>query len=188
MKIYIKNMVCDRCIYMMKKLLTELDLHPVSIALGEVDLGDQALGDDQLDRLRQQIEPLGFELISDKKRRLIESIKSHIIELVQNPQAVEKTRLSDYLANRIYRDYSHLSNLFSSVEGVTIEHYFINQKIEKAKELLMYDEQTLTEIAHRLGYSSVAHLSRQFKTVTGQTPSQFKALRSHDQRKPLDKV
>lgn len=181
-------MVCDRCIHVIQNILDDMDARPVQLRLGEIDLGDRALNESQLESFRNRIEPLGFELIGDKKSRLIESIKNHIIELVQNPQPGEKNKLSEYLVNRIFRDYAYLSNRFSAVEGVTIEKYFINQKIEKAKELLVYDELTLTEIACRLGYSSVAHLSRQFKKITGQTPSQFKALRNTNQRKPLDKV
>ena len=111
-----------------------------------------------------------------------------MIGLVHDPEGMGKVKISDYLSERLFHDYTYLSNLFSSVEGVTIEQYFINQKVEKAKELLVYDELTLTEIAFRLGYSSVAHLSRQFKKVTGQTPSEFKKLRGGGMRKSLDKV
>ena len=107
---------------------------------------------------------------------------------MQAPEPAEKVKLSEYLSNRLFHDYTHLSNLFSTVEGVTIEQYYINQNIEKTRELLVYDELTLTEIADRLGYSSVAHLSRQFKKVTGMTPSQFKQLRDGRQRQSLDKV
>jgi AraC-like DNA-binding protein len=142
----------------------------------------------QLDLFRRKIEKLGFELISNKKSQLIESIRKHIIVLVQEPGDIERVRISDYLSEKLFHDYAYLSNLFSSVEGVTIEKFFILQKIEKVKELLVYDELTLTEIAMRLGYSSVAHLSRQFKKVTGQTPSEFKKLRDTSLRKPLDKV
>ena len=141
----------------------------------------------KLEQFRNKIEPLGFELINDKKTRLIENIKKHLIALVQN-QAQEKIKLSDYLSSKLHHEYTHLSNLFSTVEGVTIEQYFINQKIEKTRELLVYDELSLTEIADRLGYSSVAHLSGQFKKVTGMTPSQFKELRGSSQRRSLDKV
>ncbi len=111
-----------------------------------------------------------------------------MIALVQQQPEPDQVNLSDYLSDSLHHDYTHLSNLFSTVEGVTIEHYFINQKIEKTRELLVYDELTLTEIADRLGYSSVAHLSRQFKKVTGMTPSQFKQLRDGRKRQSLDKV
>lgn len=180
--------MCDRCTLVIRNVLKEMGVEPVRVKLGEVDLGDRVLADDQLREFSERIEDLGFGLISDRKSRLIENIKKLLIALVQEPAGVEKIRLSDYLSERLFHDYSYLSNLFSSVEGVTIEHYFISQKIEKAKELLVYDELTLTQIAFRLGYSSVAHLSRQFKKVTGQTPSQFRQLRDMGQRTPLDKV
>lgn len=190
MKIHIKNMVCDRCKYVIQSILHELHISPVSITLGEIDLGKQTLEKDQLHAFREKIEELGFELISDKKSRLIENIKTHIVSHIQQAQdeaGQNKIKLSEFLSNKLFYDYSHLSNLFSSVEGITIEQYFIHQKIEKIKELLIYDELSLTEIAYRLGYSSVGHISRQFKKVTGQTPSQFKALRDNRLRKPLDK-
>ena len=188
MKILIKNMVCDRCRMAVEQVLNDLQLKASSVYLGEVNLVDATISTEQLAAFRARIEPLGFEIISDKKTRLIENIKKHVIALAQQEQALEKVKLSEYLSERLFHDYSHLSNLFSTVEGVTIEQYFINQKIEKTRELLVYDELTLTEIAHRLGYSSVAHLSRQFKKVTGMTPSQFKLLRPGNQRQSLDKV
>lgn len=188
MKIYIKNMVCDRCRFVIQGILDEMQIKPVSVTLGEVDFGEPALNEGQLNDFRTKIEALGFELISDKKSRLIENIKKHLITLAQQTQEDDRVKLSDYLSDKLFHDYTYLSNLFSSVEGITIEQFLIHQKIEKVKELLVYDELTLTEIAYRLGYSSVAHLSRQFKKVTGQTPSQFKALRDNGQRKSLDKA
>ena len=187
MKILIKNMVCDRCNMAIQQVLDTLGLK-AAVSLGEVDFGDTGIDVEQLEQFRRNIEPLGFELISDKRTRLIENIKKHVILLVQQQGAAEKILLSDYLSEHLHHDYTHLSNLFSTVEGVTIEQYFINQKIEKTRELLVYDELTLTEIAYRLSYSSVAHLSRQFKKVTGMTPSQFKQLRGSGQRQSLDKV
>ena len=171
-----------------QNVLDELDLKPQAVYLGEVDFGDDNISAELLEQFQQKIVPLGFELINDKKTRLIENIKKHVITLAQQPQAQEKVKLSEYLSQHFFHDYTHLSNLFSTVEGVTIEQYFINQKIEKTRELLVYDELTVTEIADRLGYSSVAHLSRQFKKVTGMTPSQFKQLRDSNQRRSLDKV
>lgn len=188
MKLIIKNMVCDRCILAIKNVLDEIKLHPIAIFMGEVDFGETNIIPSQLEQFKNKIEPLGFELINDKKSKLIENIKKHIIQLVQQDSSSEKFKLSDYLAKNLHHDYTHLSNLFSTVEGVTIEQYFINQKIEKTKEFLVYDELTLTEISYRLGYSSVAHLSRQFKKVTGMTPSQFKQLRHNKHRQALDKV
>ena len=188
MKLLIKNMVCDRCKMAIEDVLAELDLVPTSVQLGEIDLGEENLQGEQLEQFREKIEALGFELINDKKTRLIENIKKTVIALTQQQGGIGKVKLSEYLGTRLFHDYTHLSNLFSTVEGVTIERYFINQKIEKTRELLVYDELTLTEIADRLGYSSVAHLSRQFKKVTGMTPSQFKQLRDGKQRRSLDKV
>ena len=188
MKVLVKNMVCDRCKYVIQNVLEELELRSVAVNLGEVDFGSTELDVEQLERFRNKIEPLGFELISDKKSRLIENIKKYVIAFVQQQETSEKTKISDYLHDHLHRDYTYLSNLFSVVEGVTIEQYFISQKIEKTKEFLVYDELTLTEIAFRLGYSSVAHLSRQFKKVTGLTPSHFKRLRDSKQRKSIDKV
>lgn len=180
-------MVCDRCIYVIRTILTDMAIDPVSVRLGEVDLGDQVLDSARLAEFGERIEALGFELISDRKSRLIETVKTLIIELLDKPALLETVKLSEYLSSNLHHDYSHLSNLFSSVEGTTVEQYFIQQKIEKVKELLIYDELTLTVIADRLGYSSVAHLSRQFSKVTGQTPSQFRRLRDSRQRRPLDK-
>ncbi len=188
MKILIKNMVCDRCKMVIQNVLDELELNPQAVYLGEVDFGDATIEAQVLEQIQNKIVPLGFEIINDKKTRLIENIKKQVISLVQQPQAPHKVRLSKYLSNQLHHDYTHLSNLFSTVEGVTIEQYFINQKIEKTRELLVYDELTLTEISYRLGYSSVAHLSRQFKKVTGMTPSQFKQLRDSNQRQSLDKL
>lgn len=188
MKIYIKNMVCDRCIYVIGNVLDETELQPVSIGLGEVDFGENPPGQERLRAFSEKIEPLGFEIISDKKSRLIEKIKNVVIERVQHQDFDEKIKLSELLSKQLFHDYTYLSNLFSSVEGVTIEQYLIQQKIEKAKELLIYDELSLTEIAWRLGYSSVSHLSNQFRKVTGQTPSKFRSLRDMQQRKPIDKA
>ncbi len=188
MKILIKNMVCDRCKMVIQNVLDELELKPQAVYLGEVDFGDATIEAQVLEQFQDKIVPLGFEIINDKKTRLIENIKKQVISLVQQPQAPQKVKLSEHLSNQLHHDYTHLSNLFSTVEGVTIEQYFINQKIEKTRELLVYDELTLTQISYRLGYSSVAHLSRQFKKVTGMTPSQFKQLRDSNHRQSLDKV
>jgi len=188
MKLYIKNMVCDRCRLVISDVMVQLKLSPLSIELGEVDFGESALTAGEVEAVRGAVEPLGFELIDDKKSRLIERIKKAIIALISQPEQMDKVKLSDYLADALHYDYGHLSNLFSSVEGVTLEQYLIRQKIEKVKELLIYDELSLTEIAARLGYSSVAHLSAQFKKITGMPPSEFKRMRDMSLRQPLDKV
>ncbi|WP_300599865.1 AraC family transcriptional regulator [Niabella sp.] len=186
MKLYIKNMVCNRCKMAVKTILEKQELHPVSVELGEVEL-DRELTPGEKQQLETNLNELGFELIDDKKSRLIETIKKHIIQLVHQQDSELKVNLSDYLTNRLHHDYNYMSNLFSEVEGTTIEKYFINQKIERVKELLVYDELSLSEIAFQLNYSSVAHLSNQFKKVTGFTPSHFKNIRA-EKRKPLDMV
>lgn len=191
MKLVIKNMVCDRCKLVVQSILDEQKLCVISVQLGEVDFGNNPPSIDQLDIFNKKINALGFELVSDKKSQMMVSVKKHIVELVtliQQSEIDEKIKLSHYLSNKLHHDYTYLSNLFSTVEGVTIEQYFINQKIETVKELLIYDEISLTEISYRIGYSSVAHLSRQFKKVTGSTPTQFKKLRDASSRKSIDKV
>lgn len=184
--IFLKNMVCDRCILVVQSELEKLNIAAKSIKLGEVHL-DRKLTAEEYKLMENALIPLGFEVIDDKKSRLIEKIKNIIIEQVHHQDNNAKTNLSDILSNNLHHDYNYLSNLFSEVEGTTIEKYFIAQKIEKVKELLVYDELSLSEIADRLNYSSVAYLSNQFKKVTGLTPSHFKQIRE-DKRKPLDKV
>ena len=188
MKIYIKNMVCDRCTLVVSSLMTELNFKPASVEIGEVDFAERELSADELGILKDRLEALGFELIDDKRGQLIDKIKTSIIDLVHRQESLEKIKLSDYLKKNVNYDYNHISHLFSSIEGVTIEQYFINHKIEKVKELLVYDELSATEIAYRMGYSSLAHLSGQFKKVTGMTPIQFKKLDGGKIRKSLDKV
>ena len=158
--------------------------HLLSIELGEVTLVEHP-DKKQLREINEALKAFGFELIDSKNARIIESIKKELITLVNTISDDRKFKLSALLSERLLRDYSYLSNLFSEVEGQTIEHYFIQLKIEKAKELLVYDEITIGEIAWRLGYSSVAHLSRQFKQVTGFTPSHFKTIKQH-KRIPIE--
>lgn len=184
--LFIKNMVCSRCIMAVQNELDKLGLAVKRIGLGEVEL-DREPTPVQVTDLDKALSALGFEIIDDRKSRLIERIKNVIIELVHHHDNDLKTKLSDFLSERLHHDYGYLSSLFSEVEGKTIEKYFIAQKIEKVKELLVYDELTLSEIAHRLGYSSVAYLSNQFKKVTGLTPSYFKRI-GREKRKPLDWV
>lgn len=186
MILYIKNMVCDRCKAAIRQELDKLSIPFDTIELGEVTLTDK-VSDTILQSFTQNIKDLGFELIDDKKSKIIEKIKSEIIKMIHHPEQKIKTTLSIHLADILHKDYSSLSALFSEVEGTTIEQYTILQKIERAKELLVYDELSLSEIADKLHYSSVAHLSNQFKKVTGLTPSHFKNLRNRG-RKSLDKV
>ena len=184
--IFIKNMVCNRCIMVVHNELDKLGLNVKNIKLGEVTLSKEPTPEEK-NKLDKALVLLGFELIDDKKSRIIEKIKNIIIELVHHQNNDAKTNLSDVLSSQLHHDYNYLSNLFSEIEGTTIEKYFIAQKIEKVKELLVYDELSLSEISFRLNYSSVAYLSNQFKKVTGLTPSYFKQIRD-DKRKPLDKV
>lgn len=184
--IFIKNMVCDRCIMVVQNELEKLGLDAKNIKLGEVILSKEITSLEK-ENLSKTLEPLGFEVIDDKKGRIIEKIKNIIIDLVHHQDSDVKTNLSYVLSDKLHHDYNYLSNLFSEVEGTTIEKYFIAQKVEKVKELLVYDELSLSEIANRLNYSSVAYLSNQFKKVTGLTPSHFKQIKE-DKRKPLDKV
>ena len=179
----IKNMVCPRCIKVVKQELESLHYHIQKIQLGEVEILEDH---PNLSQIKASLEANGFELLEDRNAQWIEKIKTLIIALVQDDQLGQLNQnISSYLSEQIEKDYSFLSHLFSAVEGVTIEKYLILQKIERVKELLIYDEETLSEIAFRLGYSSVAYLSSQFKQVTGHSPSQFKKL-INPKRKSLD--
>ena len=172
-----------------KQELESQGLHPEKVNLGEVILKED-LSDEQQGRLDASLIDLGFERIDDRKARLIEAIKNKIIQMIHHTDKIKmKFNWSRVLSEEMHYEYNYLSNLFSSVEGVTLEQYIIRQKIEKVKELLFYDELSLSEIADRLDYSSVAHLSSQFKKITGFTPSEIKKARVIDQnRKPLDSV
>lgn len=186
MNLYIKNMVCNRCLMVVKAELEKLGLHPVNMTLGEVALREEKLTSEQLMQVQEALNAVGFELIDDKKSKLIERIKTLVVELVHYAEPLN-IKHSAYLSEKLNYDYSYLSKLFSEVEGITIEHYTIMQRIERVKELLIYDELSLSEIADKLGYSSVAHLSAQFKKVTGLTPTFYKNKGIH-QRKPLDTI
>ena len=187
--LHIKNMVCDRCKLVVRQELEKAGLKPEKVALGEITVQGEILPE-VLARLDQSLLDLGFERIDDRKARLIEQIKKNVIELIHHGDpGNRKFNWSDILSDRLHYEYNYLSTLFSSVEGITLEQYIIRQKIERVKELLFYDELTLSEIADKLGYSSVAHLSSQFKKITGFTPSELKKSREIDQqRKPLDSV
>jgi len=183
----IKNMVCARCIRIVTGIFLQAGAEPVAASLGKIEtVGELTAGQEQ--QVRKALEAEGFEWLDDHKVKLVEGVKQAIVQLVHYGELDEmKVNLSDHLAALLHKDYNYLSNLFSSVENTTIEQYFILQKIEKVKEWLVYDEFTLNEMAFKLGYSSVAHVSAQFKKVTGFTPSQFKKLKDHH-RKPLDKL
>lgn len=184
--LHIKNMVCNRCIMVVRNQLEQLGLQPVSVELGIAVLPDKVT-DEVYHAVKEALEPFGFELIDDKKSQVIEQIKDAIIELVHYSDNDLKVNLSDYLTSKLNRDYSSLSKLFSEITNTTIEKYLIAQKIERAKELLVYGELSLNEIADKLNYSSAAYLSAQFKSVTGLTPSYFKKIKEN-KRKPLDEV
>lgn len=179
-------MVCARCEMAVETLLDEMNISVSSIKLGEVEIS-KILDDTEKKLLAEKLKSLGFELLDDKISKTIERIKNLIVNVVHHQNEQLKVNLSHYLADDLKQDYSTLSNLFSETEGVTIEHYFIAQKIEKVKELLIYNELSLSEIAFQLNYSSVAHLSNQFKKTTGITPTQFKQLKEK-KRKQIDEV
>jgi AraC-like DNA-binding protein len=181
MKLHIKNMVCHRCKLAVKDLLIQNGLHPQEVTLGEVVI-DEEPDHEQLEALNNELRLLGFELIDDKKSRLVEKIKNAIIEMVHHNADTPHINLSAHLADQLGYNYKYLSNLFSETEGITIEKYNISQKIERVKELLIYDELTLSEIANSMGYSSVSHLSDQFKKETGLTPSHFKQIKENKRR------
>lgn len=189
-ELYIKNMVCGRCILVVESELVKLGLHPEKVDLGYVQLKGDALDEQTRSLLGNRLHDLGFEMLDDTKMRIIERIKNVIIQRIHHTESLDlKVNWSELIAEGLHHDYNYLSNLFSSVEGITVEQYIIRQKIEKAKELLFYAELNLSEISYKLGYSSVQHLSSQFKRVTGQTPSQFKSARAAEvRRKSIDSV
>ncbi|WP_445452484.1 helix-turn-helix domain-containing protein [Flavobacterium sp. 25HG05S-40] len=185
MKLYIKNMVCSRCKMAVKSVFENLEINPIAVELGEVELKND-IQENQKQELLKKLRAIGFDLIDDKKSKTIDKIKTLIIDLVQNKNNDLKSNLSDYISQELHQDYNTLSNLFSEVENTTIEKYFINQKIEKVKELIIYDELSLSEIAYSLNYSSVSHLSNQFKKITGFSPTYFKNLKSIKRRQIED--
>ena len=187
LKLRIKNMVCPRCIRVVKEELDNLGYKTTIERLGLAEIeytGDQP----DLDEITGVLDKNGFELLIDKNAKIIEKMKTLIIDLIYQDRLDNmSSNLSDYLAQKLNHDYSFLSTLFSSVESITIEKYFILQKIERVKELLIYDELSLSEIAYRLGYSNVQYLSNQFKKITGMSPSRFKSLRGRA-RHTIDKI
>jgi len=185
MKLYVKNMVCPRCITAVEKVVCDMGIKPLQVILGEITV-EQTLSHDQTEQLKQKLEALGFELLDDAYKQQIEKIKLIIINHIHHLND-SRFVFSELIAAELHKEYSQLSKLFSATEGITIEHFVILQKTEKAKELLAYNQMNLSEIADVLGYSSVAHLSSQFKKTTGLTPTQFKAQGIH-LRKTLDGI
>jgi len=179
-------MVCIRCKMVVKSEIEKLGLHYITVDLGEADIREE-ISAEQLARLGTALKKTGLELMDDKRSILVEKIKTIIIELVHYNDEQIKINLSDYLSEKLNLNYTYLANLFSEVKGTTIEQFYLAHKIEKVKELLVYDELNLTEIAWKLHYSSVAHLSNQFKKMTGLTPTHFKKLR-HKRHRTLGNV
>ncbi|GAL86533.1 AraC family transcriptional regulator [Sporocytophaga myxococcoides] len=183
--LYIKNMVCNRCIKVVREELEKLSVNVKDIRLGEVIINSP--NEPNMTKIKEVLEENGFELLEDKKIKLVEKIKTLLIDQIHHHEGELEVNYSEFLSKEIGKDYHTLSNLFSSIENLTIEKFIILQKIEKVKEYLIYNELTLSELAYKLGYSSVAHLSNQFKQITGFSPSEFKKLKTH-QRKPLDGI
>ncbi len=186
MKLYIKYMVSRRCIMMVKEVLRKMELHFIVVDLGEVEIMED-LTPDQLESLKSALLESGLELMDDKKAILIERIKNVIIEMIHNDAEPLLMNYSDYISEKVNHDYTYLSNIFSEVKGTTIQHFIIMHKIERIKELIIYDELNMTEIAFKMNYSSAAHLSNQFKKITGLTPSHFKLLKDK-RRTPIEDI
>lgn len=184
MKIFIKNMVCGRCELAVKQIFDNLKIDAASVQLGVVETVDD-LSAFQLKKLDVELNKIGFEILEDRSQKLIEQTKKLIISIISELDIAEDFILSEYLSSGLNREYSAISKLFSQNQGITLEQYFILQKIEKVKELLFYNEHSLTEIAGKLGYKSVQHLSSQFRNTTGLTPTDFKKLKGQN-RLPLD--
>lgn len=184
--IFVKNMVCQRCIMTVENILRNLHIPFNKVSLGEVQ-PEQKLSEKELKEIDKALNEVGFELIDTRVNKIIEDIKQALMEYLNLGMDSQDLKLSSFITNKIHYDYSYLSDLFSSVEGKTIEQFFILQRIEKVKELLVYDQLSLTEISYQTGFSSVHHLSAQFKKVTGLTPSHFKKI-GNKKRKSLDKL
>jgi len=179
-------MVSIRCKMAVKEVLKNLGLHYIIVDLGVVDIMED-ISPDQRELIKAELLESGLELMDDKRAVLIEKIKNVIVEMVHYEDELPKTNFSDYISEKLHYDYVYLANLFSEVQGITIEHFIISHKIERVKELIIYDEMNLTEIAWKMHYSSVAHLSNQFKKVTGLSPSHFKQMREK-RRSPIEDV
>lgn len=179
-------MVSNRCKVAVKEELKKLRLHFIVVDLGEVEIME-SISVEQREQLKIALLNIGLELMDDKRAILIEKIKNVIIEMIHYTDSVIKTNFSDFLSEKLNHDYTYLANLFSEVQGTTIEKFIISHKIERIKELIIYDELTITEIAWKMNYSSVAHLSNQFKKFTGLTPSHFKKLKNK-RRSPIEEI
>ena len=179
-------MVSNRCKMAVKEELKKLGLHFIVVDLGEVEIMEN-ISAEQREQIKIALHSSGLELMDDKRAILIEKIKNAVIEMVHHSDELIKTNFSDFLSEKLNHDYTYLANLFSEVQGITIEHFIIAHKIERIKELIIYDELNITEIAWKMNYSSVAHLSNQFKKVTGLSPSHFKQLKDK-RRSPIEDI
>lgn len=179
-------MVSTRCKIAVKEVLENLGLHFIIVDLGEVEIMENLSGE-QREQVRVALQYSGLELMDDKRAELIERVKNSIIEMVHHSNGAIKTNFSDYLSQKLNYDYTYLSNLFSEVQGTTIEQFVISHKIERIKELIIYNELNITEIAYEMNYSSVAHLSNQFKKATGLSPSHFKKIKNRN-RRPIEDI
>ncbi|HBI01162.1 MAG TPA: helix-turn-helix domain-containing protein [Flavobacterium sp.] len=186
MILYIKYMISLRCKMMVREELKKLNLDYLNIDLGVVEILGE-ISPERWELLRENLAKSGLELLDDKRAILIERIKNVIVEMVHYTDEIPKVNYSDYISEKLHHDYTYLSNIFSEVKGITIQHYIIMHKIERVKELLLYDELNLTEIAFMLNYSSVAHLSNQFKKITGLSPSFFKQMK-YKRNKNLENI
>ena len=184
--VFIKNMVCNRCKMVVNQIFSDFKLTPIEVNLGEVLL-ERELTKAETPLLKHKLEQMGFDLIEDNRAKVTLKIKSLLIALLEADSPNLKTKLSDYLAGKLHYEYHYLSNLFSEIEGTTIEKYFIQLRVEKVKEFIDYGELSLSEISYKFGYSNPAHLTMQFKKVTGLTPTQYKSQKN-TKRKPLDKL
>lgn len=176
MKIYIKNMACESCKIVVKEALKELDIEPIKVELGEIETKED-ISNEEKRELNDKIKKAGLELLEKKQGVLIEKIRKVMIDYVYKSDEKPNVKFSVLLSEALNHSYTYLANFFSEVEATTIEQFIIALKIERVKELILFGEDTLSEIAHKLHYSSVAHLSSQFKKATGLTPSHFKALK-----------
>ncbi len=179
-------MVSLRCKILVKEALRNLGLHFIVVDLGVVEIMEN-ISDEQREQLKANLLGSGLELMDNKRAILIEKIKNVIVEMVHHAEELPKTNFSDFISKKLDHDYTYLANLFSEVQGTTIEQFIISHKIERIKELIIYDELNITEIANKMNYSSVAHLSTQFKKMTGLTPSHFKALKNK-RRSPIEEI
>jgi AraC-like DNA-binding protein len=186
LKLYIKYMVSTRCKMAVKEALKKLGLHFILVDLGEVEIME-TISEHQRELLSTDLSTSGLELMDDKRAILIEKIKNIIIEMVHYSESNLKINFSDYLREKLNYDYTYMANMFSEVQGTTIEQFIISHKVERIKELIIYDELNITEIAWKMNYSSVAHLSNQFKKVTGLAPSHFKQMKDK-RRNPIEEI